>query len=410
MPRARGWAGVVVLAALAKVSPVAAEAPATAPPAAGAPAAKPKLAFFPLPMYTTVPNEGSTYGVMPVLLRTDTTERVRWILAPSVSWNRSAGVNGTFRYYNYPSTVRWWSIVAAASTKVNRTLWLEYWALPEDPGDITVELVGQIRRNIFYRFFGLGPDTPKEGESSYTRLAENLTGRVGLNLPGHFNAGVRFVLRHDHPLRYAILGLPLTQDAYPDAPGLGGATVAAAGASLRYDTREGRDYAESGVAVDVTGSYAHGLEGFDHFWQGTVHARALVPEASFLQGAGRLYWTDQSGGRAIPFFYQSALGGEVLLRGFPEGRFVDRGAWEVEFEQRIRLLRTHMFHVVTEWRVDPFIAVGQVYPQFGEMFSQPRLAGGLGLRAWVKPNVLGRVDVAYSSEGLRAYVVLGYPY
>src|SRR3954467_9780075 len=103
MPRARGWAGVVVLAALAKVSPVAAEAPATAPPAARAPAAKPKLAFFPLPMYTTVPNEGSTYGVMPVLLRTDTTERVRWILAPSVSWNRSAGVNGTFRYYNYPS-------------------------------------------------------------------------------------------------------------------------------------------------------------------------------------------------------------------------------------------------------------------------------------------------------------------
>jgi len=28
----------------------------------------------------------------------------------------------------------------------------------------------------------------------------------------------------------------------------------------------------------------------------------------------------------------------------------------------------------------------------------------------VKPNVLGRVDVAYAGEGLNAYVVLGYPY
>jgi hypothetical protein len=34
----------------------------------------------------------------------------------------------------------------------------------------------------------------------------------------------------------------------------------------------------------------------------------------------------------------------------------------------------------------------------------------VGLRAWIKPDILGRVDLAYSSEGLRAYVVLGYPY
>jgi hypothetical protein len=403
MRGARGWAGVIMLAALAASPRALAQAPAA--PGEGA-----KSKFFPLPMYTTVPNEGSTYGIMPVVLRVGPDGNVRWILAPSVSWNRSAGVNGTFRYYRYYGADRWWSIVAAASTKVNRTLWLEYWALPEEPGAITIEGLGQVRRNIFYRFFGLGPDTPKSGESSYTRLMENLTARVGVNLPSHFNAGVRIVVRHDHPLRYAIRGLPLTHDAYPDAPGIDGASVASAGLSLRYDSRAGRNYAESGVAIDVTGSYARGLEAFDHFWQGTAQARALVPETSFLQGAARVYWTDQTGGRAIPFFYQATLGGEALLRGYPEDRFIDRGAWEAEIEQRFRILRTHMFGVTTDWRIDPFLAVGQVYPDFGDMFGHPRLTGGVGLRAWVQPNILGRVDVAYTSEGLQAYVVLGYPY
>jgi hypothetical protein len=39
-----------------------------------------------------------------------------------------------------------------------------------------------------------------------------------------------------------------------------------------------------------------------------------------------------------------------------------------------------------------------------------RVAGGLGFRAWVRPNVLGRVDVAYATDGIKAYVMLGYPY
>jgi hypothetical protein len=100
----------------------------------------------------------------------------------------------------------------------------------------------------------------------------------------------------------------------------------------------------------------------------------------------------------------------VRLRGFPEDRFIDQGAWEFELEQRIRLFQTHFFHVTTDWRVDPFVAVGQVYHQSDDIVSHPRIAGGAGFRGWVRPNVLGRVDVAYGGEGFRAYVVLGYPF
>jgi hypothetical protein len=74
------------------------------------------------------------------------------------------------------------------------------------------------------------------------------------------------------------------------------------------------------------------------------------------------------------------------------------------------LFETHWFHVNADWRMDPFIAVGQVYPNFASIASNVRGVFGLGLRAFVRPNVLGRVDLAYGTDGFTAYVILGYPY
>jgi hypothetical protein len=371
---------------------------------------QPKTEFFPLPMYATTPNEGSTYGVMPVFLNVDATDTVRAIFAPSLSWNSAAGLNGTVRYFAYPSPVRSWRLVSAISTHVNRTLLAQYDDLPLGPGFFSVEAQLLVRRNLFYRFYGLGPDTPPSNVSSYTRTTALLGTRVGRNLPAHFNLGMRGAIRGDEPERNPIFGLPATQDMFPGTPGLDGAALVTVELSLRFDTRDEGDYSRVGVASEVRGGVDQGLSNSDRFLHVAWHTRGVIQETRFLQGAGRLYWVDQLGGTNVPFYYQSSLGGEVLFRGFPEDRFVDRGAWELELEQRIRFLQTHFFHVTADWRVDPFVAVGQVYHRPDDMFGHVRVGGGLGLRAWVHPNVLGRVDVAYAGEGLTAYVVLGYPY
>jgi len=39
-----------------------------------------------------------------------------------------------------------------------------------------------------------------------------------------------------------------------------------------------------------------------------------------------------------------------------------------------------------DWRIDPFIAVGQVYGALDQVFSHPRVTGGVGFRAWVHPT------------------------
>ena len=56
------------------------------------------------------------------------------------------------------------------------------------------------------------------------------------------------------------------------------------------------------------------------------------------------------------------------------------------------------------------MAVGQVYPNYSQIVSHVRQAAGVGFRAYVYPNILGRVDVSYSSDGPAAYVLMGYPY
>jgi hypothetical protein len=401
----RAVAGLTLLAA--------ALAGRRAPAAEGGPSTK----IFPLPMYATTPNEGNTYGFLPVFLRVGSSAAITSITAPSISWNAAAGVNTTFRFYRYLDPARTYSVIAAASTHVNRTLLVQYEDAGREPGRTSGNGMLWVRRNLFYRYFGLGPETTKADESSYTRLLATLNGRWGYNVTSHLNVGGLAEVRADGTQAHAIFNLPLLHDRYPDAPGIDGAALARQGVSVRYDTRQGPGteapggvYAPSGFYTDLSASIAEGLTGFHHlFGQLTWDTRALIPETSFLQLAGHAYWTQVVGGGDIPFYYRPSLGGELLLRGFPEDRFIDNGAWAIGVEQRVRLLETHIFGVTTAWRIDPFVTAGQVY-QGAALLSHVRVAGGLGFRIWVKPNVLGRIDVAFSDEGLRAYVVLGYPF
>jgi hypothetical protein len=372
----------------------------------------PKLKFFPLPMYTTVPNEGSTYGFLPVFLKVGSNERILSITAPSVSWNSSAGFTGTYRYYRYLHELESWHAILSASTHVNRSMWFQYDDDRREPKHDTYNVLVRIRRNLFYRFFGLGPNTTEAAESSYTRVSAIIAARVGRNLSRNFNVGAFFEARADKPEVHAIKGLPETQQLFPDAPGLGGAAFLRQGLAARYDTREEGDYALDGFASELDGSIAEGVTGGTGvFGQLIWNTRVVKQELDWLQGGARLYWRQLIGDNTkIPFYDQASLGGELLLRGFQEDRFIDMGAWELEFEQRIRLYETHLFGVVSDWRLDPFVAAGQVYGPDAGPFSHVRYSAGLGLRAWIKPDILGRVDLAWGGEGIRAYVVLGYPY
>ena len=369
-----------------------------------------KTEIIPLPVYATLPNEGDTWGAMPVFLRVcPDGQRTESIIAPSLTWNSVIRYTATFRWYHYPSDDTALTVIASASTHINYNALLVWQRLPTAPGRWTDEATLRVQRNVFFRFFGLGPDTPTAAESSYTGLRTVGSVRRGLNLAPHLNAGATAGLEREAVEAIGVPGLPLSRRSFADAPGMNGATLASQGLDLRYDSRQGGDYAERGVRLDAWGDVVEGLSRSPTFVRGGVQARAIVPELRWLSGAGRLYWTGVSSART-PFYRQSSLGGSFLLRGFTEDRFIDRQSWTAELEQRIRLFETRIFGVVADWRIDPFVAVGQVFGPFAQAFSRPQVTGGVGFRAFVHPNVLGRIDVANGGEGFKVYVELGYPY
>lgn len=389
----------------------AAAATAVALAVAAAPAGATDVSIIPLPLYATLPNEGSTYGAMPVFLGVDpSNQRTRWIVAPSASWNEVVSVTGTFRGYAYPSPTRSLTVIAAASARTNRSFTFELADSTRTRGAWTTSFVVMGKQNIFYRFFGIGPTTRREDESSYTRRFGRLSLRQGRNLLDGLNFAVVAELRADDPLRRGVPNLPLAVDAFPDVPGMRGASIATAGFSLAYDTREGGEYAPSGVASEITTTASHALSDSEAFVRVAWQARALVPERRWLQGAVRLSIERVIGGDRVPFEYQSTLGGELLLRGFTEGRFVDRGAWTLDVEQRVRVWQLNLLGVTSDWRIDAFATLGQVFDAPEDAWARVRRGVGLGFRTFVRPNVLGRVDVAYAGEGVNAYVVLGYPF
>jgi hypothetical protein len=367
--------------------------------------------LVPLPVYATLPNEGDTFGAMPVLIRVcDANQRTDSIIAPSITWNDVIRWTATLRWFHYPSDDQALTFILSASTRINSGLLLQWRDLPRRPGALTNEIEFRWQRSAFYRFFGLGPDTPASAESSYTRVRGHLSARRGLNFADGWNAGIGAVFHRDLVQDLGVPGLPLTRRAFPpNVPGMHGSTTIGQSLDVRYDSRPNFENSDRGIFADVGIAVVEGLARSPSYVRGQMRLRVLQPETSWLGAAARLDWTGVSTAGA-PFYDQSTLGGAYLLRGFTEDRFIDQNAWTVELEQRFQVFQTHIYGVTADWRVDPFIAVGQVYGALHQAFSNPRLAGGVGFRAWVRPNVVGRIDVATGGEGLKVYVEIGYPY
>lgn len=367
--------------------------------------------IIPLPIWATDPNQGSTWGVMPVFVRIcPDDQRTRWVFAPSVSWNSVIHVTGTVRLFAYPSLDTTLTVIAGASTRINHRLIISRQRLPAATGEWTDESTLRIEADAFARFFGLGPHSAKAGEATYTAYRAQASHRRGANLGDHLNLGGSIGFDREDVGARGVVGLPLAPIVYADVPGMQRPSLVFwQGLDLRYDDRVGGDYADHGMRLDAGAAVAWGLQGSPSFVRTTVDGRWLWRELSRVSGAARVVYTGETAADA-PFYHQSTLGGAFVLRGFAAGRFYARQAWTAEIEQRIRAVRTHLFGVVADWRVDPFVTAGQVFDRAEDAFVKPQLAIGVGLRVFVHPNLLARVDLASGGDGLQAYVELGYPY
>jgi hypothetical protein len=119
-----------------------------------------------------------------------------------------------------------------------------------------------------------------------------------------------------------------------------------------------------------------------------------------------------------PFWSLSSLGGDRSiiseqqpLRGFGEGRFVDRNLSSVGVEIRTRVLDLHLFSTDVSAQVAPFIEAGSVFHSVrNSPLRKLHTVGGVGFRAIADPFIVGYVDVGYGSEGVAVFSGINYPF
>jgi outer membrane protein assembly factor BamA len=270
------------------------------------------------------------------------------------------------------------------------------WQLRGGRQDLKVGLAGSLFPALFY---GIGPDTPKGAEESYTPrtfIAELGYGwRIGRTL----SVGPLYRLHLTDMDRTESDGALETQTI----PGAGGAAMSGAGVEAVWDTR-------NDVLFPTDGLYVSGrLLGFpgwmgstDVFYTTRLDARAYREIApNRIPGpvlAGQTLVEINSGD--VPFQAMPSLGGASVLRGYTSGRYIDKTLLAGQAELRVPLF----------WRLGAAVFGGfaAVAPNTAELLALDtvRVAGGGGLRFGLsRENSLNlRFDLAYGSEGLQFYV------
>src|SRR5208282_851995 len=82
--------------------------------------------LIPVPEVATDPNEGTTVGLLPVMLFNDEHHQIHDIIAPDMAVNTIMGAGGNFRYLSYPSEDTQWYAIAGAAQNIARHVDLFY--------------------------------------------------------------------------------------------------------------------------------------------------------------------------------------------------------------------------------------------------------------------------------------------
>ncbi len=373
-----------------------------------------KVVTIPLPAIAATPNEGITYGGLTPFLLHNRKDEVDTLVAPQLYYNANFGVTGTFFGSFYLSPERNWEINLSRSAKVNEDYELKIRdkTLLGKKIEIRAFLYGFTDGSA--RFFGFQSRSPSGNETNYGDREAGVTLSVGYDVSEHVQFVVNERYRHVDIVPGAVTSLPFLRDRFTAAevPGIDGFTTHAQGLALVYSTVDSREFPTRGLyaraSVETSQRILGSSANFQHY---DIEAKGYFParEDRFITIARAAY--NQTLGNGVPFLERSILGGENTLRGYGRGRFIDSSYLLLNVEERIRLFRWKVFNVNADWEVVPFLDIGSVMKALDRIDRHSfEYNPGIGFRATVRPNIVGRIDIGWGKEGPAVFVGLGYPF
>jgi len=373
-----------------------------------------KVVSIPLPVIASSPNEGVTSGALTAFLLHDKHDEINTLLAPQVNYNPNFGTTATIYGAFYPTPDLFWEFNLSKSTKVNDDVEVRF----RDTTFFNNKL--ELNSFFFYstdgsaRFFGFQSSSPREGETNYADQEFGFNVSAGYKIGKFYQVVFGERLKGVNILRGAIPSIPFIRDRYTskEVPGIDGFTVHAQRLALVYSTLNSPHMPTfGGYAKVLLENSLKGLGSTAEYRHYEVEAKGFIPldNARYVTAFRLAY--NQTLGDSVPFLERSILGGESTLRGYGRNRFIDNSYLLLNLEERIRLFRWEVFGVTADWEVAPFVDLGSVMKSLEKFKSSSfEFNPGLGVRAVVRPNLIGRVDVGWGNDGPAVFVGLGYPF
>ncbi len=375
---------------------------------------KVKVVTVPLPVIASSPNEGITSGALTAFLIHNKHDEITTLLAPQVNYNDNFGVSTSVYGSFFVAPERNIEVNLSQSTKVNH----DYEFKIRDNSLLNKKL--ELNAFVFKfadgsaRFFGFQAKSPVQQETNYD------DDEVGFNISAGYQIGKHFQLTlgdryRDVTIRQgAVHRIPNIKDKFSAAtvPGINGFTAHSPRLSVVYSTLDNKDTPTYGgyarASIEPSFKDFGGAADYRHY---EVEMKGFIPQdnARYISVFRLMY--NQTLGDDVPFLEQSILGGETTLRGYGRNRFIDSSFLLCNLEERIRLFRWEIFNVTADWELAPFVDLGAVMESLDKAHTNSfEFNPGIGFRAIVRPNIVGRVDLGIGREGPAIFVGLGYPF
>ncbi len=373
-----------------------------------------KVVTIPLPAVATTPNEGVTYGALTAFLFHNKEDEVAAIVAPQTYYNQNFGNTGALYGTFYPEPDKNWEINLSQSTIVNR----DYSARLRDRtlagGRMELNAQGGVFTDGSARFFGFQSESRQSNESNYADSEDGVNILVGRDFATHLQLAFGERYRDVAIKRGAVKNLPFIRQIFTEdqVPGINGFTAHAQRLALIHSSLDSLTVPTVGLygraVFEISSEFLGSAANYQHY---EVELKGYFPACyeKYISVARIAY--SQTLGDNVPFLERSILGGENTLRGYGRNRFIDNSYLLLNFEERIRVSRWHIFDVNTDVEIAPFVDIGAVMRDLSAIRSKNlEFNPGIGIRGVVRPNVVGRIDIGIGREGAAVFVGLGYPF
>lgn len=378
-----------------------------------------KVVTVPLPVIATSPNEGITAGALGAFLIHNQQDEIYSLLAPQINYNKNFGLTTTLYGSVNPEPGRNLEFNLSQSQKKNFDYEARYHDSSLQGGNM--ELKGFLGwfADGSARFYGFQSKSSSSAETNYTdrELTYNISATWFLGRHYYLELGHRF--RKVSISRGAVSNLPYITERFPASQiaGLDGFTTHAPRISLIYSSLDYKTLPTYGgylrLTFEPTIKALGGAADYRHY---EVETKGYIPKGDEKRyiTVFRLMYNQTLGdtdNKKVPFLEQSILGGESSLRGYGRNRFIDNSFLLLNIEERIRLFRWEIFNVTADWEMAPFVDLGAVMESLEKANTNSfEFNPGIGFRATVRPNIVGRVDIGVGRNGPAVYVGLGYPF